>query len=185
MPFQLIVPVGVSPILFSTRTNLQAEDTKRPFRLILHQTRKGEGTCTEYQPMQLSTCWIIWWAREASHVKKINHSGVVKIAVNNTEWSQRLVQKRCHNAAAVTWDYRRSRFPQIFKRWVIKRVKTYLSNEDIKTYLKNERFSLNINSAERIVSRSNASSTVAVITSERNEMPATVHWDQRPQTPKP
>lgn len=52
------------------------------------------------------------------------------------------------------------------------------------TQLKRENKPLNIMDAERIIGQSNSLSTVAVVTSESKEMPASMHWDQKPQSPQ-
>lgn len=69
------------------------------------------------------------------------------------------------------------------KRWVLKRIKTHLTDDDIKVQLQKENARLKMTGAQCIISKGN-SSTSLIDTSDDAEMPKTATWEKRQQEPE-
>lgn len=101
-------------------------------------------------------------------------------SVNKTEGSVTLIEniKQCNNTLELDQGITvEASFPLVVKWWVIKKVKTHLSNIDITAQFKFENTALKIAAVGRIISRNNIPSTVVVVTTERLEIPTIINWN--------
>lgn len=123
--------------------------------------------------------------RSITQFRKISN-GIIVIVVNYTKGSQQLVQKIRQGDTALQlsiWLTAEVSFPRILKRYPSTGSKLIHIAMKLRPSSKvTPKKSLNITPAARIVGRSKLPSTV--VTCENQEMPATVHCDEKPQTPE-